>query len=113
MKQENLTSKYNAAFNIAIRYGFCSDCRWAFKSKECMACDCYANAVSVIQQALMKQIDAEESTTIETQPVAQGKWKRWRFHRQVSYQKQCSICGMWSYDMGKFCPHCGAKMDEN
>lgn len=114
MVQENLKSKYNAAFNIAIRYGFCSDCRWAFESKECMACDCYVNAVSLIKQAIVKQIDTDaEPFTVETQPVTQGKWKRWRFHRQVSYQKQCSVCGMWSYDMGKFCPNCGVKIMED
>lgn len=59
MAQENLKNKYNAAFNIAIRYGFCSDCRWAFESKECIACDCYANAVSLIKQAIVKQIDTD------------------------------------------------------
>lgn len=112
MVQENLKSKYNAAFNIAIRYGFCSDCRWAFESKECMACDCYVNAVSLIKQAIVKQIDTD------AEQIVRGTWI------MRGGKRYCSVCGdracvtrdtddFW-YTVGtKFCPNCGTKMDTN
>lgn len=48
--KEQLTT----AYNIAIKYGFCSDCRWVHDSDECHKYDCYVNAVSVIQAAIRK-----------------------------------------------------------
>ena len=50
MKKEQLTT----AYNIAIKYGFCGDCRWVHDSDECHKYDCYVNAVSVIQAAIRK-----------------------------------------------------------
>lgn len=43
-----------SAFNVVVKYGFCSDCRWRLNSKECRACDCYQNGVILIQNAMEK-----------------------------------------------------------
>lgn len=41
------------AFDIAIKYGFCGDCRWVIGGKNCVNCDCYQNAVRIIQDILI------------------------------------------------------------
>lgn len=44
MTAEQLTT----AYNIAIKYGFCGDCRWVHDNDKCHKYNCYVNAVSVI-----------------------------------------------------------------
>ena len=57
-----MTNKiYERAFNVAIKCGFCSDCRWKLDGSYCHECDCYQNAVKVIRDALEKLDDIEES----------------------------------------------------
>lgn len=57
-----MTNKaYEQAFNIAIKYGFCSDCRLRLHRSYCHECDCYQNAVKVIRDALEK-LDAIEAS---------------------------------------------------
>ena len=57
-----MTNKaYERAFNIAIKYGFCSDCVHDFDKGYCHECDCYQNAVKVILDALEKLDAIEES----------------------------------------------------
>lgn len=60
-----MTNKaYERAFNIAIKYGFCGDCRLALDKRHCHECDCYENTVKVIRDALEKldAIEASETT---------------------------------------------------
>lgn len=108
MKQENLKSKYNAAFNIAIKYGFCSDCRWAFESKECMSCDCYENAVSAIRQAIMKQIPkAPRVEDINNR-------RRYLCDRCANVLYECDDkLDLTVADEIKYCKHCGQAIDWN
>ena len=57
-----MTNKaYERAFNIAIKYGFCSDCVQDLDKGHCHECDCYQNAVKVIRDALEK-LDAIEDS---------------------------------------------------
>lgn len=56
MQKEQLIT----AYNIAIKYGFCGDCRWVHDSDECHKYDCYTNAVSIIQEAIQRLIKARE-----------------------------------------------------
>lgn len=57
-----MTNKaYERAFNIAIKYGFCSDCVQGLDKGHCHECDCYQNAVKVIRVALEKLDIIEES----------------------------------------------------
>lgn len=59
-----MTNKaYERAFNIAIKYGFCSDCVQDLDKGHCHECDCYQNAVKVIRDALEKLDAIEESKT--------------------------------------------------
>lgn len=44
----------STAYNIAIKYGFCSDCRWKHDSEQCHEYDCYVNAVRIIQDAMKR-----------------------------------------------------------
>lgn len=60
-----MTNKaYERAFNIAVKYGFCGDCRWMWDKRHCHECDCYQNTVKVIRDALEKldAIEASEAT---------------------------------------------------
>lgn len=57
-----MTNKtYERAFNIAIKYGFCCDCRFGLDRSHCHEYDCYQNAVKVIRDALEKLDAIEES----------------------------------------------------
>ena len=57
-----MTNKaYERAFNIAIKYGFCSDCRLVWDKRHCHECDCYQNTVKVIRDALEKLDAIEEA----------------------------------------------------
>lgn len=57
-----MTNKaYERAFNIAIKYGFCSDCVQDLDEGRCHECHCYQNAVKVIRDALEKLDAIEES----------------------------------------------------
>lgn len=58
----------------------------------------------------------DESPTIDAEPVRHGKWE---VHEAFGYMDMtCSVCGwLYEYNFGlereyKFCPHCGARMDE-
>lgn len=45
-------------------------------------------------------------------PVKHGHWKAW-YHGDCNFTYSCSNCGIGnSFDRTRFCPHCGAKMDE-
>ena len=57
-----MTNKaYERAFNIAIKYGFCGDCRFGLDRSHCHEYDCYESAVKVIRDALEKLDAIEES----------------------------------------------------
>ena len=43
------------AFDVAIRYGFCGDCRWKLESELCIIHDCYQR-VKFVKEAVEKQI---------------------------------------------------------
>lgn len=52
--------------------------------------------------------------TIDAEPVRHGKWI---FNPSDAFEAmfakpKCSECGFESADGGNYCPHCGAKMDE-
>ena len=44
--------KLESAFNIAVKYGFCQDCRWIFEDKNCLERGCYQDGVKIIKEAL-------------------------------------------------------------
>lgn len=62
-ERRQVTTQYteeqrDAAFRIAVKYGFCGDCRWKFESKNCVKCDCYQNAVKVIKDVMFGEVKA-------------------------------------------------------
>ena len=44
--------KLQEAFNIVVKYGFCSDCVQKYDGTLCHQCDCFQNGVDVIRQGL-------------------------------------------------------------
>ena len=94
-KSEN---KYESAFNVAIRYGFCSDCRKMRSHDSCEGYDCYENSVKVIADALEKQIPKKpimRKDVAETYYICpECEWEVDRFD-----DNYCSDCGQkldWS-----------------
>ena len=94
-KSEN---KYESAFNVAIRYGFCGDCRKKLSHDSCEGYDCYDNSVTVIADALEKQIPKKPimiKDTAETYYICpECEWGVDRFD-----DNYCSDCGQkldWS-----------------
>ena len=51
----------------------------------------------------------EEEPAADVAPVVHG---RWRTIRNVSGFVACDKCGYWCGTKSKYCPDCGAKMDE-
>lgn len=52
MSKKQSKNKYERAFNIVVKYGFCGDCRWGLDSKHCHECDCYTNGVKPLREAV-------------------------------------------------------------
>lgn len=58
----------------------------------------------------------DEAPTIDAVGVVHGWWEKAN-NRPKSYIRVCSVCGKEAYFCGngcsyKYCPNCGAKMDE-
>lgn len=51
---------------------------------------------------------ADGLPTVDAELVRHGHWTSGRFPNQVI----CSVCGDWSIAATRYCPHCGAKMEE-
>lgn len=52
------------------------------------------------------------ANTIEAEPVKHGRWVP--FHSEAAGDVQyCSVCEIGFDAKMDYCPHCGAKMDEN
>lgn len=95
-QKRNSENKYASAFNVAIRYGFCSDCRKTLSHDSCEGYDCYNNSVKVIADALEKQIPKKP---IMRKDVAETYY----------------ICPECEWEVDKFddnyCSDCGQKLD--
>ena len=78
------------AFNVAIRYGFCGDCRWKLESEPCIKHDCYQR-VKFIKEAVEQQIPKKP------------KW--------VEVTPYCCRCGMKLDYFDDFCSECGQAID--
>ena len=52
MSKKQSQNKYERAFNIVVKYGFCGDCRWGIDRNHCHECDCYENGVKLIREAV-------------------------------------------------------------
>lgn len=51
MNKKQSKNKYECAFNIVVKYGFCRDCRWPLDSKYCLGYDCY-DQVKLLREAV-------------------------------------------------------------
>lgn len=69
--------------------------------------------------------DIERIPAIDIQPVKHGHWERHNIYHgddvsgSIDPNWRCSECGgqanintWYMYDLTNFCPHCGAKMDQ-
>lgn len=68
--------------------------------------------------AIARRIIAD-ATTIEAEPVRHGRWINEKSdigYCFAEYDYECSLCGghtgFGRYPQSRYCPNCGAKMDE-
>ena len=52
-----------------------------------------------------------ESAVVDAEPVRHGHWDIY-YNDNIPYTLKCSECGEYTIVNGKYCPNCGAKMDE-
>lgn len=52
MSKKQSKNKYERAFNIVVKYGFCGDCKWGLDRSHCHECDCYKNGVKLLREAV-------------------------------------------------------------
>lgn len=67
-------------------------------------------------------VSVKDAPTIEADPVVHGHWEKYKHHRYMSEiyttDFRCSVCKKRGFHNGemieeyKYCPHCGARMDE-
>lgn len=57
--------------------------------------------------------DIREMPTVDAEPIRHGYWEAHAVSIKGVPTEVCSVCGEWTYgDCVRFCPNCGAKMDE-
>ena len=62
--------------------------------------------------AICECIDFE--TDVDVEPVRHAHWVLFNGELTGRIQYKCSICdSRWGIDWMRYCPHCGAKMDED
>lgn len=54
---------FESAKNIVVKYGFCSDCRHKYESKNCVQCDCYTSVKQIMD-------------AVPVEAYEQVKWER-------------------------------------
>ena len=85
-----------------IREERCYNCR-NFKDMKCDYCGT-ADYIYMI----------EDMPAADVAPVTHGRWIEQKKYTSITMY-DCSICGTRIFDNGhslNYCPHCGAKMDE-
>lgn len=60
-----MTEKLEHAFNIVIRYGYCSNCRHTLDKGDCHEHDCYVHGVGLIRDALEKAVESSNEVKDE------------------------------------------------
>ena len=64
--------------------------------------------------------EIEDEPSVDAEPVRHGRWETKEYTTEDSFddwivihhEEVCSECGKGQGERSKFCPHCGAKMDE-
>ena len=70
-------------------------------------CRLYTNHGKV-QMGINLALDAvEEQPSVPAEVVRHGRWKTLYLNSHI-----CSECNMESEDRNRYCPHCGARMDQ-
>lgn len=49
---------------------------------------------------------------MDIQQVTHGKWSRKSYRETAFFTYKCSVCGEETIGRQKYCPNCGARMDE-
>ena len=57
-------------------------------------------------------VEIHRAPAADVAPVAHGRWEFIDYY-YGEYSFRCSVCGYEQDEKSKFCPHCGAKMDES
>ena len=61
------------------------------------------------KRTLFDQI-VDAQPTIDAEPVRHGKWIEYPI---ADGMNQCSECGVLRFGESNYCPHCGARMDND
>lgn len=56
-------------------------------------------------------IENLKSAQVDAEPIRHGNWE-YVYRDNVPYAFKCSECGEMTIVDGKYCPNCGAKMEE-
>ena len=78
-----------------------------------------ANWLTDNDEHMVEEI-VERQSTVDTEPVRHGRWETKEYTTEDSFddwivihhEEVCSECGKGQGERSKFCPNCGAKMDE-
>ena len=57
----------------------------------------------------VSRAEIEAQPTVDAEPVRHGKWIEYPI---ADGMNQCSECGVLRFGESNYCPHCGARMDE-
>ena len=72
-----------------------------------------ANCKESLLTDAAKAIIGLEELNVVSAPIAKGKWNAWyRPHNGEYIEYSCSLCGRPSDVREKYCPNCGAPMEE-
>lgn len=67
---------------------------------------------AILNERTAFKYDVADAPTIEAEPVRHGRWED-KPHKMMGECPRCSVCGSFDPIKYRYCPNCGAKMDDD